>query len=467
MNKVKRFLNTTFVYFVGTVLSKLISFILLPLYTNKIPPTEYGSYDLVLTLLNLIAPIAFFQIWDGMFRRSFDFDNEQQKYDVITNAHIVSGFGAIVYLILFGVLQLFCDFDNFGWAALYGFFFSLHYMYGFIGRVFLRNKLLVATGLVNTIITATLNIVLITIFDMGVASLYIAPTVGTIVQISIVEGVLKTFKHFQRSAINKSEMLKMLKFSIPLCVAALSYWLLSGFTKIVITGMLGSYENGLYAVANKFGTIITLIVSIVQSAWNEMAYLMVGEKDRNQSYRTCIDIMMKSVILGTATLCICIKWVYPFLIDAQYEEGFFIIPATIVGVMFNSIAGFLGTLFMAENNTKSIMKSTLFSAGINIVLCVVMTNLLGLHGATCSLMIAFFVLMIFRLLQGRKKYGITFSLSSFMLLITILSAAILEYYFVDNVWVDSIVVVGIIGLYVVMMIRYINKILSALIKRKE
>lgn len=467
MNKVKRFLNTTLVYFIGTVLSKLVSFILLPIYTNKIPPTEYGSYDLVLTLLNLIAPIAFFQIWDGMFRRSFDFEDEQQKYDVITNAHIVSGFGAVVYLISFGLLQLFCDFDNFGWAALYGFFFSLHYMYGFIGRVFLKNKLLVTTGLINTIVTAILNIILITVFDMGVASLYIAPTVGTIVQILIVEGVLKTFKHFRRSAINRSEMLKMLKFSIPLCVAALSYWLLSGFTKIVITGMLGSYENGLYAVANKFGTIITLIVSIVQSAWNEMAYLMVGEKDRNQSYRICIDIMMKSVILGTAVLCVCIKWLYPFLIDAQYEEGFFVVPATIVGVMFNSIAGFLGTLFMAENNTKSIMKSTLFSAGINIVLCVLMTKLFGLHGATCSLMIAFFILMILRLLQGRKKYGIAFSLSTFVLLIVILGAVILEYYFGNSIWIDCIVIVGIICIYVIIMKGYIDKILSTFIKRKE
>lgn len=465
MNKIKRFLNTTLVYFIGTVLSKLVSFILLPLYTNRIPPTEYGSYDLVLTLLNLIAPIAFFQIWDGMFRRSFDFDDEQQKYDVITNAHIVSGFGAIVYLIFFGVLQLFCGFDNFGWAALYGFFFSLHYMYGLIGRVFLRNKLIVITGLINTIITACLNIILITVFNMGVASLYIAPTVGTIVQILIVEGVLKTFKHFRRSAINRSEMLKMLKFSIPLCVAALSYWLLSGFTKIVITGMLGSYENGLYAVANKFGTIITLIVSIVQSAWNEMAYLMVGEKDRNQSYRICIDIMMKSVILGTAALCVCVKWLYPLWIDAQYEEGFFIVPATIVGVLFNSIAGFLGTLFMAENNTKSIMKSTLFSAGINIVLCVLMTKLFGLHGATCSLMIAFFILMMLRLFQGRKKYGIAFSLSTFVVLVVILGAIILEYYFVISIWIDCIVIIGIIGIYIIMMKGYIDKILGAFNKR--
>lgn len=467
MNKIKRFLNTTLVYFVGTVLSKLVSFVLLPIYTNKIPPTEYGSYDLALTLLNLIAPIAFFQIWDGMFRRSFDFEDKQQKYDVITNAHAAFGFGAVVYMILLGALQFFCHFDNFGWVILYGFFFSLHYMYSFICRTFLRNKLIVMTGLVNTIVTAFLNIILITVFDMGVVSLYIAPTVGTIVQILIVEGVLKTFKHFRRNAINKNEIVRMLKFSIPLCIAALSYWLLSGFTKVIITGMLGTYENGLYAVANKFGTIITLIVSIVQSAWNEMAYLMVGEKDRNQSYQICIDIMMKSVILGTAALCIFVKWFYPFLIDAQYEKGFFIVPATIVGVMFNSIAGFLGTLFMAESNTKSIMKSTLFSAGINIVLCILMTEIFGLYGATCSLMISFFVLMIIRLIQGKKQYGVSFNMVSLILLLAVLGGAILEYYFVENLLIDGVALVIMIVIYIFTMKSYLQQIFHSLVRHKK
>lgn len=441
MNKAKRFLNTTLVYFVGTVLSKLVSFILLPIYTDRIPPNEFGSYDLVLTILNFLTPIAFFQIWDGMFRRSFDFEKEEHKYDVITNAHVVSFFGCIIYLMVFGAINSYFKFDYFIWAAIYGFSLSLQYLYSYVARVFLYNKLNVTTGVINTTITALLNIVLITVFDLGVASLYIAPAVGSFVQVIILEYNLKTFRHIRKKAIDSNEIVSMLRFSIPLCITSLSYWLLNGYSKIIIATMLGTYENGLYAVANKFGTIITLIVSIVQSAWNEMAYLMAGENDKNENYRICMDIMIKSVIIGTAILVIIIKWSYSFIIDSQYEEGFQIVPATVLGVMFNSVASFMSTLFMAEKNTKTIMKSTLLAASVNVVLCLALTHVFGLHGATISLAMSFLLLMMIRMYQCKKNYGISINTSVLIVGLICLTVAIIDFYTKENILIDIALVI--------------------------
>lgn len=462
MNNVRRFFGTTLVYFVGNVLSKLVSFFLLPLYTNRIPPDQYGSYDLVLSFLNLIAPIAFFQIWDGMFRRSFDFQEDEDKYDVISNAYVVSIAGGVIYFFLFGIVQLIYGFDHFGWAAIYGFFFSLHYLYNYICRVFLKNKLLVGTGLINTIITAGLNIILIVVFDFGVESLYISPALGTLIQIILIEWNIKSIKHFRAKAVNKTEITWMLKFSIPLCVASLSYWLLSGFTKVIITSMLGNYENGLYAVANKFGTIIALLVTIVQYAWNEMAYLMAGDKNRTQSYNICIDIMLKCVVSGGATLCILVKGIFPYLIDVQYSEGIWIVPATIIGVMFNSMAGFIGTLFMAENNTKEIMKSTLISAGVNIVLCIVLTKLFGLHGATIALGMAFLHLLIIRLIQAVRKFNLNINMRKYLPIILVLILSIVEYYLIDNLAVDVLMVSVIVCLFLFSIRSYIKIIVAGL-----
>ena len=72
MNKIKRFFETAGIYFAGNILSKLVAFFLLPLYTTRIEPAQYGNYDLVISLINLVAPIAFFQIWDAMFRFAFE-----------------------------------------------------------------------------------------------------------------------------------------------------------------------------------------------------------------------------------------------------------------------------------------------------------------------------------------------------------------------------------------------------------
>ncbi|OTN70443.1 lipopolysaccharide biosynthesis protein [Enterococcus faecium] len=101
MNKIKQFFKTAFIYFVGSIMAKLISFLLLPLYTCYISPEKYGTFDLVLSLINLIGPLAFFQIWDGMFRYAFDYNDKNEKYVVINHALITFIFTIPVFIVLF------------------------------------------------------------------------------------------------------------------------------------------------------------------------------------------------------------------------------------------------------------------------------------------------------------------------------------------------------------------------------
>ena len=71
MSRVRQFFQTAFTYFAGNIFSKLVTFFMIPLYTNQLPPSEYGDYDFVVTIITFFISVAFFQIWDGMFRFSF------------------------------------------------------------------------------------------------------------------------------------------------------------------------------------------------------------------------------------------------------------------------------------------------------------------------------------------------------------------------------------------------------------
>lgn len=75
MNRLKRFLQTALTYFIGNILSKLITFVLIPIYTNKLTPSEYGNYDLVITIITLLFLLPFFKF--GMV--CFDFRLNARK----------------------------------------------------------------------------------------------------------------------------------------------------------------------------------------------------------------------------------------------------------------------------------------------------------------------------------------------------------------------------------------------------
>ena len=141
--KFKQFIKTALIFLTGNMLSKLVSFFLLPLYTSKIDPSQFGNYDVAMSFINLIVPIAFFQIWDGMYRYSFEYKEKKEKEVVISNAFAFCGFGVLIYLTLFPLLQAFFHIDYFVYALIYGIIYALHYLHTYAARTYLSNKLFV------------------------------------------------------------------------------------------------------------------------------------------------------------------------------------------------------------------------------------------------------------------------------------------------------------------------------------
>lgn len=467
MGKLKRFLSTTAVYLAGSVLSKLVSFFLLPLYTSKISPDQYGVYDLVITVISLAAPVAFVQIWDGMFRVSFDYSKEKDKYKIISNAFAVFTAGAVFYAVGFAILQSIFHMEHSTYIFAYGLALSVDYLYGYICRVFLDNKLYMGAGLINTLLTATINIILIVQFRWDVRSLYLSPIIGMLVQSLIIDVRYKVLKRFRFAYIDRNEILKMIRFSIPLCLATASYWLLTGFSKLLITNTLGAADNGVFAIANRFSSMVTLVLTIFQYAWNELAYLMSNDAGRTDTYNLCIDLLLKFVILGSAGVCVFVKILFPYIIHEQYAMAINIIPATIIGSMMNAMASFVGTLFMTEKKNNDIMYSTLIAAGVNIGFGIFGTKLWGLQGATLALMIAFMTLMLIRLWQAGKQFSIKYNWKGITVPICLLVLSILEYYLIDNVILDICVMLGILFAFVFSLRNYISMMLDSMRHKNE
>jgi O-antigen/teichoic acid export membrane protein len=454
-----RFLKTSGVYFIGTVLSKLTVFILLPLYTSKLLPEEFGTFDLVVTILSFFAPIVFFQIWDGMFRYSFDKHSNKEKYDVISNSFVVLIIGFLVYSFLFFVAYKILHFEIAVLIFLYGLIVAINYQYTFIARVFMKNTLFTMTGLINTLFSTLLNIILIVYFDLGIKSLYISFIAGGLLQVIIIELRLNPLVNFRFNKLNKQLQIEMVKFSLPLCFASVSYWLLSGYTKIVIVQELGNSVNGLYAVASRFGSLISIVVSIFQFAWNEMAYLMSKENDRFEKYELSIMYILKVIVVGSAILMLLIKIIFPYLIHKDYQEALLLVPLTLIGVAFNSFAGFLGTIFMTEKRTRYILSTTIVGAIINIALLKILTPILGVQGAIGGLCFAFVTLSFIRVYIIKKVINIKFPLLHFAYYLAFLT--IVMYIFYNEETIVGLIVYTL--LLIIILAFLLRKILKPLL----
>lgn len=431
-NKFVRFICTAFTFFMGNVLSKLVAFILIPIYTSYLSPEQFGNYDLTVSVVSLMVPLIYMQVWDGVFRFTFDNKSSDSKQKVITNGFIIILIASIAYFFIGSVIHIVKK-DLFTlWSITYGAMLALQYQYTVISRVHLNNFIFSVSGVVNTLITAILNIVMITKWNMGIDSLYIASIIGILVQIILIENIFKPIKKMKLSHIDISLMMKLMKFSIPLCVSTVAYWLLNGFSKMWIYENLNTSANGLFAVANKFSGLILLAVGVVQFAWNEMIYMSVNSEDNNLIYEKGIRFTFKITMLSSCFVIFGSKLLFPLLVDIKYYEAIYIIPITIIGVVANSFASFTATIFLANKKSSIVFITTIISVLANISLCIIYRDKLNLIGVLSILSLALVLLTVSRLIGLNRLYKINLEKESIVALIVFLSSCIVYHFVYTN-----------------------------------
>ena len=83
-DKRPRFLGTSLLYFMGTVLSKLAVFLLLPLYTAKIPAGELGRMDVSVAIAVFAASVIFLDIGVAILRFYLQAEGRQEQGRVLS-----------------------------------------------------------------------------------------------------------------------------------------------------------------------------------------------------------------------------------------------------------------------------------------------------------------------------------------------------------------------------------------------
>ena len=79
MGRLKKLLSNTAILGAGTFISKVLVFLLMPLYTTCLNESEFGIADILMQTANLIIPIAVIGISDGLFRFTIDAEPHRRK----------------------------------------------------------------------------------------------------------------------------------------------------------------------------------------------------------------------------------------------------------------------------------------------------------------------------------------------------------------------------------------------------
>lgn len=313
---------------------------------------------------------------------------------------------------------------------MYGVCLVFNNLYGYLARTFKRNVLFAFSGVGATLITAIMNFIGLTYFDCGIEILFLASIFGLLFQIVIIEFNLSVIKRLDFSMFDKKIFLSLYKYSLPLCLNSLAFWLLTGYGNVVISQKIGLEQNGIYLIAIKFALIINLVSMCFNLAWQELIFEKGNEDNKSLSifYSKAVNLLIYFLCFGSLCLIHFSYIVFPFMVAKNYSEALDLIPMSILTASLAVLSSFLGQIYAALKKTHVITYSTVVASLVNIVCIGLLITVWGIEGVLISLIISYSVNIIMRIFMIRKTVCIKLNYNSLCIFILFLTASFLFYY---------------------------------------
>ena len=410
-----KFIKNTVIFFIGTILSKIITFFMLPLYTSYINPTDYGYYDLSITYITILTSVLFFDIWVTTMRFMYEQNKEKWKWKVSQSGAVIFSISLILLIFTGFIIRLFYNIKYLGLIIGYAVTLSLSNMFLYIARGYGNNIDYSISGILNTLVVVVTNIIMIVGMKIDYSSLYIAAILGHITQCLYIEVKVKILRNLFQTKLDFKFIKDMFLYSLPLSINSISYWLLTSFNKIVVQTIMSIEYNGYYAIGNKFGFALSLITSSFTLAWQDLSFSRDPDDENNGIYYSKACNKYLSLLgMGVCVLIPLFNVLFNFFVDISYYPAKSTIPLFIIVALLSAYSTFIGNIFYAIKDTKSIFYSMLVSCCINLILGLPLIKLFGINGSNISIAVSFLINILIRGKILNRKIGFNINYKSIL-----------------------------------------------------
>lgn len=404
MNKYKYLLKNVSLLTISNFGTKILSFILIPIYTNYLSTAEYGTFDIYTTTISLLIPIFSLNIIEAVMR--FTLDKDSDKTLIFSKGIKYVLYAIIIFTIVFLLNKIFNVISIFNdYYILFILLFISEIIYSLFtqfSRGLEKIKEIVIAGVMNSAIMLLLNVLLLAKFNLGLKGYFISYIVSYIVPAIFLFILLKLWKYIKLSKNTAKKVEKeMIKYSKPLIFNNIGWWINNVSDRYIVTLICGVDQNGIYSIAYKIPSILNSLQSIFSQAWT-LSAVKEYDKGENEFYSKIYKIYNVALILTCSILIIFDRLIARILFAKDFYEAWKYAPFLMISVLFGSLSGMLGGIFSAVKKSKSFASTTIIGAAVNTVLNVILVFTLGPIGAAIATLVAYAIVWILRYKEANK-----------------------------------------------------------------
>lgn len=458
LQNLKRLGGDSLLYALMNVGTKMIAFIMLPIYTRFLTPAEYAPVDIIDRWTSMLVFLVILGTDSALAFYYFDKKDEKSRKSYIQS---------VMNIRLFMVLCLFLV------VVIAGPFFAsgllksdqgLYWLYLSIGILFLDTiSALVLTVLryefktVKVVVLTVLKMLLVAVLSYLFLKFFIRSAEG-ILYGRIISGafivllLIKPAIKFISFKIDRDILKELLKYSLPLVPASLAFWVILNSSSFFLAFMKSQTEVGIYGAATKFAALITLVTSGIQMAWRPYSMALKDKPDNKETFSKVYLIILLMGTTGVLVVATIMPYVILLLHKSYYSAYQYVAllsAATFLNFYYLIIS--VGIFFLKK--TKIISYAFGGAACLNVILNLVLIPTYSIWGVVVSYFISYLVAIVYIFVKSQKLYYIPVSVwkMSALFLVMLIGTICIVYVqenglsplYIVSVWVVYLITIGI------------------------
>lgn len=412
--KYKVLFKDTFVFALGSLGSKVILFFLVPLYTNFLSKAEYGIADLVFTTSQLIIPLVSVVIFEAVIR--FGLMKDKNPAEVLKAGIIIGGLGTLLTVAITPVFSFYTPIAEWKWyLCIYVILnFNNNIIKSYL-KVKNKNKQFAIISIVQTLALATSNVLLLTVFNIGIRGYLLSNIFATGISLLISTFAGKVIIDIKNAKTNWKLLKEMLIYSSPLILNDLSWWVIHSSDKYMVEVMIDESALGLFTAATKIPALINVLISIFGQAWNISSIKEMDSSNDTSFYSKVFEGYTFMAFCSCVFLVTIIKPFMSIYVGKEFNDAWMYVPLLLVSAVFAAVSSYFGQLYAALKKSVNNMLTTLTAAIINIIVNYFFILLVGVWGAVIGTVVSYIVVAFVRMIDIRRFVNIKINFIKFLL----------------------------------------------------
>ena len=424
------FLFHGLVYWVGKMLARSISIVLLPIFTAYLRPAEYGVLSILGMVLNVFMLVLSFQLPSAIYRYWAKAKTSEDKIAIMGTSFV-----ATVCFPFFCLLPLYVWAEPF--AHLLGIenaklmrLIFVEVQISLILAIFLADMRIhdesqryAFIEILQNLSIGLLSICFVVFMGWGITGMIVAQVV--------VFSLLTIWcapHFFTRIPLcwDWNIFRQMIRFSFPLIPAAVAMAAVHTSDRLFLQQIMGNAAVGIYAIGYKFSMLVSfLITGPFSLLWEPKSFEIAQKEGSEKKFGEIFTYLVVGVSFVAVFLTGMSREIVTLMVAKEYISAYKVIPLVAWSYVFFAMAIVVRVGLLIEKKTVLSAWLVFFIFMVNVVGNIIMIPRFGVKGAALATLLSFIVYFFVNLLCSQRYIPILFELRKLAILLVLIVVSLL------------------------------------------